>query len=273
MFSHVTALTWQSRKSHKDKCFLLWLVSRFIFGPRAPILLHVPHRTNKCWWIYFYCMTSFLHRSGRTRHQIFQYLGTVRARRGGCRGEQERWRNRNEESDWWSEWEPKDGGGRVKGHVHECCGSRSERNEVRQQRCVQRRSEGVEAEREAMEREGTVRGEWKTRDRKTDSAELNVSIPNGSLCNLPVPTHRYQKKKKKKKSNVCLCVCVCVYVCVCVDGRVGGDMRIWGMLRQKSERGRAEALGVIVHPAAGTGTVSEQRWSVNLPSGFSHKSH
>lgn len=31
------------------------------------------------------------------------------------------------------------------------------------------------------------------------------------------------------------------------------------MLRQKSERGRAEALGVIVHPAAGTGTVSEQR--------------
>lgn len=95
--------------------------------------------------------------------------------------------------------------------MHECCGSRSERNEVRQQRCVQRRSEGVEAGREAMEREGTVRGEGKTRDRKTDSAELNVSIPNGSLCNLPVPTHRYQEKKKKVMS-----------VCVCVDGSVGG---------------------------------------------------
>lgn len=41
----------------------------------------------------------------------------------------------------------------------------------------------------------------------------------------------------------------------------------------EEEKGRAEALAVIVHHAAGTGSVSEQRWSVNLPSGFSHKSH
>ena len=47
--------------------------------------------------------------------------------------------------------------------MHECCRSRSERNEVRQQRCVQRRSEGVGTGREAMEREGTVRGEWKNK--------------------------------------------------------------------------------------------------------------
>lgn len=31
------------------------------------------------------------------------------------------------------------------------------------------------------------------------------------------------------------------------------------MLRLTKERGRAEPLGVIVHPAAGTSTVSEQR--------------
>lgn len=31
------------------------------------------------------------------------------------------------------------------------------------------------------------------------------------------------------------------------------------MVRQTREGGRAEALGVIVHPAAGTSTVSEQR--------------
>lgn len=85
-------------------------------------------------------------------------------------------------------------GGRVKGHVHECCGSRSECNEVRQKRCVQTRRT-----RWRVRSIGKVRGLWEARktrsNRETDSAELNVSIQTGSWCNPPVPTHWYQKVK------------------------------------------------------------------------------
>lgn len=41
-----------------------------------------------------------------------------------------------------------------------------------------------------------------------------------------------------------------------VEGEVGGG---GGTIREKKERGRIEALCVIVQPAVGTGTVSEQR--------------
>lgn len=49
--------------------------------------------------------------------------------------------------------------------------------EVEQERLGKRRDRNIEKKRE-----------WKTIDRKTDSAELNVSKPNDSLHNLPVPT-------------------------------------------------------------------------------------
>ena len=103
--------------------------------------------------------------------------------------------------------------------MHECGGSRSECNEVRQKRCVRRTEAEVERERE-REREGEAvktkghcgKKRVETRDHKTDSTDLSVSIQNGSFCNLPAPAHSFQNRK---------CVCVCVFVCVC-DGRVGG---------------------------------------------------
>lgn len=48
-------------------------------------------------------------------------------------------------------------GGRVKGHVQECCGSRSECNEVRQKTCIQKRCKRYRER--GMETEGTVRGD------------------------------------------------------------------------------------------------------------------
>lgn len=262
MFSHVTALTWPSWKSHKDKCFLLWLGSHFIFGPRAPILLLIPQCTNKCWWIYFYCMTSFLYWRGWIRHQISN--SCVRAR----------WKN-VEDSRWGEERGMRRGidgvngsqrmmrrGGRwgvrrFKGHAHECGESRSDCNKVRQRRCVQK-TEAVGGKRKGgveREKQETL---WEEETGKQEIAGLIVLTCVSAYQMVPsaISQHQLIDMKKKKRN-------------MCADGKVRG-YEVW-LDRIQKEGGLTHSVLLCTRPLAPALSVSSvDPWTCHLDSPTNH---